>query len=64
MFGAAFKNSTPATFTKKISDTQAASKIPLLISIDEEGGKVNRASLYTQFRSEPFKGPQDLKALS
>ena len=62
VFGAAFKNSTPAAFTKKISDTQAASKIPLLISIDEEGGKVNRASLYTQFRSEPFKGPQDLKA--
>jgi beta-N-acetylhexosaminidase len=30
--------------------------------VDEEGGTVTRISRYPQFRSEPFKSPQDVYA--
>lgn len=43
-----------------LSSYQAASKIPLLISVDEEGGTVNRLSLYEAFRGVPFHSPQEL----
>ena len=56
------QNESPESFKAKIDRTQKDSKIPLIISIDEEGGKVNRASSLPQYRSSAYPGPQDLKA--
>ena len=58
VFAADLEKETKESFRKKIEDTQAPSKIPLFISVDEEGGRVTRVSKFTQFRSEPFKFPQ------
>jgi beta-N-acetylhexosaminidase len=55
----------PRSADEVISDVQscqAASKIPMVIAVDEEGGPVNRVSLYGQFRSAPFASPQTLYA--
>lgn len=62
VFQADLKNETPESFRAKIDQTQKDSKIPLIISIDEEGGRVNRASSLSQYRSTPFPSSQDLKA--
>ena len=58
VFAADLEKETKESFKKKMEDTQAPSKIPLFISVDEEGGRVTRVSKFTQFRSEPFKFPQ------
>lgn len=50
----------PASLRDKLTSIQNASSIPLLISIDEEGGTVNRLSMFPAFRSVPFSSPQDL----
>lgn len=62
VFASMFENSTPAAVRQKIADTQAASGIPLLFTVDEEGGKVTRISQYSQYGHEKFKSPQELKA--
>lgn len=56
------QNESPESFKAKIEQTQKDSKIPLIISIDEEGGRVNRASSLPQYRSSAYPAPQDLKA--
>lgn len=43
-----------------IEGLQKASKIPLLIAADEEGGKVVRISSNTNLRSEKFNSPAEL----
>lgn len=58
LFGNDFKNKTKAEITKELNQFQEVSKIPALIGVDEEGGTVNRASLY--FRSVPFASPQEI----
>ena len=55
-----FKNKTEDQIKEEISNLQKASNIPLLIAIDEEGGKVVRASSNTNLRTEKFKSPSDL----
>lgn len=60
LFARDFKNKTKEQVINTISGYQQVSEIPMLIGVDEEGGKVNRVSLYAQFRSEPFKSPQQL----
>lgn len=50
----------PASLRDKLTSYQNASSISLLISIDEEGGTVNRLSMFPAFRSVPFSSPQDL----
>lgn len=42
------------------SGFQDAAKIPLLISVDEEGGTVNRVSLNSKLRDKKFQSPQAL----
>ena len=37
-----------------LNQYQQAAEIPLLIGVDEEGGNVNRVSLYKAFRAAPF----------
>ncbi len=58
-----FKNKTSATVKEMISTLQENSKIPLLMSVDEEGGKVIRVSSNPNLVRESFKSSQDLYAL-
>ncbi|WP_243109431.1 glycoside hydrolase family 3 N-terminal domain-containing protein [Anaerophilus nitritogenes] len=60
LFGRDFKNKTQEEVSLNIQSYQNASKIDMLIGVDEEGGTVNRVSAYNQFRSSRFKSPQNL----
>lgn len=59
LFGKDFENKTKEEITSTISQYQDASKIPLLIGVDEEGGTVVRVSNNTNLRSTPFLSPSD-----
>lgn len=48
------------SLSSTINTYQANSPIKLFISIDEEGGTVNRLSWYSEFRLVPFYSPQEL----
>lgn len=58
------------SFTDKTADEVKAmidsytilSNVPMLISVDEEGGTVNRVSTNPQLRETPFMSPSQLKA--
>jgi beta-N-acetylhexosaminidase len=43
-----------------IKGYQKAATTPMLIGVDEEGGFVNRISMFPSFRAVPFKSPQEL----
>jgi beta-N-acetylhexosaminidase len=58
LFGNDFNGKTKEQVINDITSYQEVSKIPLLIGVDEEGGTVNRASLY--FRDIPFASPREL----
>lgn len=60
LFARDFKNKTRQQVISTIEGYQQVSKIPMLIGVDEEGGKVNRISLYSEFRANPFMSPQEL----
>lgn len=62
LFAADFQNQTKQQVRATLQSYQKAARTPLLIGVDEEGGKVNRVSLYKAFRSEPFLSPQALFA--
>lgn len=62
LFGRDFQNKTAETVKSNIESYQSAATIPMLIGIDEEGGKVVRASNYSAFRSTPFLSPKQLYA--
>lgn len=59
-FESDFSGSTPKKTRAKIKKIQKASKIKMLIAVDEEGGKVNRVSKLTAFRKKPFESPQTI----
>ncbi len=59
LFAQDTRNETPASLLKKIEGYQAASQIPLLIAVDEEGGTVTRISTYKAFRPSKFPSPRD-----
>ncbi len=63
LFGRDFKDKTKEQVIQNIADIQGEADISMLIGVDEEGGTVNRVSRYTEFRSEPFKSPQELYSL-
>ena len=54
LFGRDFEGQTPDTLREKLRSFQAASRIPLLLAVDEEGGTVTRISGFKAFRPEPF----------
>lgn len=58
MFARDFKDKSKDEVINEIKSYQDTSKIPMLIGVDEEGGKVVRVSSY--FKEEPFKSMQDL----
>ena len=62
LFGKDFQNATPNTIKKELQDCQNASKIPLALGVDEEGGTVVRVSQYKAFRASPFKSPREIYA--
>lgn len=55
-----FTNKSKTDVKNMISYTQNASKIPLLIAVDEEGGTVVRVSSNPQLRNKPFDSPQNI----
>lgn len=63
LFARDFEDETPASVTKTIASYQAASTIPMLIAVDEEGGKVTRVSKYPAFRTTPFLSPREIYEL-
>lgn len=60
LFAKNFKNSNYSKKKSQIAKYQKNSKIKILIAVDEEGGIVNRVSLYKQYRESPFLSPQKL----
>ena len=55
-----FKNKSKEEIRSEIDKYQSMSKIPMLFTVDEEGGSVVRISSNPKLRSEPFKSPQDI----
>ncbi len=60
LFDRDFKGKTPEDVRGDVESYQEASKIAMLIGVDEEGGTVKRISRYEAFREEPFRSPQAL----
>ncbi len=63
LFEKDFKNKTQSEVINMINNLQENSQIPLLISVDEEGGKVVRVSSNPKLSDERFKSPQELYSL-
>lgn len=59
LFNHNIRNENPSSLRSKLQSYQNASKIPMLIAVDEEGGTVTRVSTYTAFRSSKFPSPRD-----
>lgn len=55
-----FDNKTEEQVKQTIDNFQKNADIPLLIAIDEEGGRVVRASSNPKLAKEPFKSPNEL----
>lgn len=62
LFGSDTEGKTKEQLQQDIASLQNASKIPMLIGVDEEGGTVVRVSSNPNLRSEKFKSPQELFA--
>jgi beta-N-acetylhexosaminidase len=60
LFARDFEGRSKEQVCADIRNYQASSEIPLLIGVDEEGGTVNRVSLFREFRAEPFRSPREL----
>lgn len=59
-FARDFQGQTMATMQAKLQSFQSATKVKMFLGVDEEGGSVNRVSLYNAFRTAPFLSPQAL----
>lgn len=57
LYADAFQDKTPEQVRQMTESLQAASGVPLLISVDEEGGSVCRVSTNAALRPEPFRSP-------
>ena len=62
LFANNFKNNSYKKKRSQIKAYQKASKLNMLIAVDEEGGTVNRVSIYKQYRKSPFLSPQKLNS--
>lgn len=62
LYAVDFEGKTPDTVKHTFEEYQSLSDIPLLLAVDEEGGRVVRVSKYPEFRPEPFKYPSELYA--
>lgn len=62
LFGQDFDGQTPDSIRQTIASYQAASQIPMLIAVDEEGGTVCRVSNNPEFRERRFPSPREAYA--
>ncbi len=60
LFGRDFKDKTEEDVKSQIESFQQASKIKMLIAVDEEGGSVVRVSRNENLRDTPFKSPSQI----
>lgn len=60
LFARDFENKTKQETINMIEQFQNKSKIPMIIAVDEEGGKVCRVSLNSNLVQNKFKSPQEL----
>ncbi|MBQ8921817.1 MAG: beta-hexosaminidase [Oscillospiraceae bacterium] len=60
LFAGAFENKDADAVKAMTAGFQSVSAVPLLISVDEEGGTVNRVSLNPKLRATKFKSPKAL----
>lgn len=60
LFARDFEGKTKEEVINNIASYQNATKIPMLIGVDEEGGTVNRISKFKEFRDTPFASPQEI----
>lgn len=60
LFARDFKDRSKEQVAAAVRSYQDASDIPMFIGVDEEGGTVNRVSMYKQFRAVPFRSPRQL----
>ena len=58
LFAKDFEDHTKVTIKNELDSNQKLSKIPMIFSVDEEGGYVTRVSRFSQFRSEKFQSNQ------
>ena len=62
LFGRDFENKTEKQVIDMIQEFQNASKIPMIIGVDEEGGSVVRVSRNKKLVAQKYKSPQQLYA--
>lgn len=62
LFAKDFAGETGESVRETIALYQETSKLPMVISVDEEGGTVVRVSKYPAFRETPFLSPRELYA--
>ncbi len=55
-----FSGKTKAQVSAMLQDCQGASKIPLFLAVDEEGGSVVRVSSNENLAAHPFEAPQKI----
>lgn len=60
LFARDFENKSKEQVVSAIQDCQNASRLPMLMGVDEEGGTVTRISRFPQFRQTPFPSSQEL----
>lgn len=60
LFASDFEHKSKEQLTESLAAFQAASKYPLLIGVDEEGGTVVRLSKYRALADYEFQSPQDI----
>lgn len=58
LFAKDFEDHTKTSIKNELDSNQKLSKIPMIFSVDEEGGYVTRVSRFSQFRSEKFLSSQ------
>ena len=60
LFGRDFDNKTKSKIISELENNQKASKIKMILGVDEEGGTVVRVSSHKAFRSSKFLSPQEI----
>ncbi|MCM1272444.1 MAG: beta-hexosaminidase [Clostridium sp.] len=60
LFASDFEHKNKEQLTASLAAFQSASKYPLLIGVDEEGGTVIRLSKYRALADHEFESPQDI----
>lgn len=60
LFGVNFENKTKNQIIAELNSTKYSQEIPMILSVDEEGGTVARVSRNPEIRSEVFSSPREL----